>query len=82
MQRTLARHKTHKLEPATHIQEVSKLEIEIMKERLSSLFLNTAFKYAKAIHIMETLRRTTDKPPQGTSLVALRRRPCLEPNSR
>ena len=51
MQRTLACHGRYKIEQATEIREVSKLEIEIMKERLSSLFLNAAFKYAKVSHI-------------------------------
>ena len=62
MQRTLARHEKYKSEQATDIQEVSKLEINIMKERLSTLFLNAAFKYAKVIHIMEKTRRTIDTP--------------------
>lgn len=62
MQRTLARHEKYKSEQATDIQEVSKLEIDIMKERLSTLFLNAAFKYAKVIHIMEKTRRTIDTP--------------------
>ena len=62
MQRTLARDKKYKLEQATDIQEVSKLETEITKERLSTLFLNVAFKYAKVIHIMEKMRRTIDTP--------------------
>ena len=47
MQRTLARHEKYKSEQATDIQEVSKLEIDIMKERLSTLFLNAAFKYVR-----------------------------------
>ena len=58
MQRTLARHEKYKSEQATDIQEVSKLEINIMKERLSTLFLNAAFKYAKVIHIMEKSEKT------------------------
>ena len=62
MQRTLARHKKYKSEQAMDIQEVSKLEIDIMKERLSTLFLNAAFKYAKVIHIMEKTRRIIDTP--------------------
>ena len=44
------------------IQEVSKLETEIMKERLSSLFLNVVFKYARVTHIMEKARRAIDIP--------------------
>ena len=56
MQCTLACHEKYKQEQATNIQEVSKLEINIMKERLSILFLNAAFKYTKVIHIMEKTR--------------------------
>ena len=48
---------------------MSKLEIKIMKERLSSLFLNEAFKYAKVIHIMEKLRRTIATPLKVLALV-------------
>ena len=63
MQRTLVLHEKYKSEQATDIQEVSKLEIDIMKERLSTLFLNTAFKYAKVIHIMEKKTRRTINTP-------------------
>ena len=63
MQRTLARHEKYKSEQATDIQEVSKLEIDIMKERLSALFLNAGFKYAKVIHIMEKKREEPSTPP-------------------
>ena len=62
MQRTLARHKNYKLDRATDIQEVSNLKIKITKERLSILFLNAAFKYAKVIRIMEQMRRTIAIP--------------------
>ena len=41
---------------------MSKLETDITKERLCTLFLNAAFKYAKVIYIMEKTRRTTDTP--------------------
>ena len=75
MQRTLARHEKYKSEQATDIQEVSKLEINIMKERLSTLFLNAAFKYAKVIHIMEKNEKNYRHPPRSTRLGAPRRRP-------
>ena len=62
MQRTLARHEKYKSEQATDIQEVSKLEIDTTKERLSTLFLNAAFKYAKVVHIMEKREEPSTSP--------------------
>ena len=68
MQRMLALHEKYKIEQAMDIQEVSKLEIEITKERLSALFLNAAFKYAKVVHIMEKLRKTIATPLKAPAL--------------
>ena len=62
IQRTLARHKKYKIEQAMDIQEVFKLGIEITKERLSTIFLNVVFKYAKVIHIMKK-REELSTPP-------------------
>ena len=49
-----------------------------MKERLSTLFLDAAFKYAKVIHIMEKNKKNHRHPPRRTRLGAPRRRPRLE----
>ena len=53
MQRTLARHKKYKIEQDNDIKEVSMLETDITKERLSSFFFSTVFKYANVINVIE-----------------------------
>ena len=53
LQRTDERHKAYKKEQAADIKAVAKLEIDILKENLRDLFLETSLKIAKKIHIVE-----------------------------